>query len=125
MFWLLINQYQELLNGLEKQQKSIDDRKNFQKNLLWFDGQMAKRQVLLFIDDFSTHHAGLNWFHEEYLQGLSNTKIVFLPLNATSVCQPLDQGIIKTWKVYCWKLKRYGRCGFFMLSLLSPFHIYI
>ena len=74
--------------------------KIFKEYLLWFDGQMAGRQVLLLIDGFSAHHAGLNLFHEEYPQGLSNTKVVFLPPNATSVCQPLDQGIIKAWKAH-------------------------
>ena len=40
--------------------------KIFKEYLLWFDGQMAGRQVLLLIDGFSAHHAGLNLFHEEY-----------------------------------------------------------
>ena len=70
----------------------------FKEYLLWFDGKMAGRQVILLIDGFSTHHAGLNLFQEEFPQGLTNTKVIFLPANATSVCQPLDQGIIKAWK---------------------------
>ena len=30
MFWSLIDQYQELLNGLEEQQEGIDDWKDIQ-----------------------------------------------------------------------------------------------
>ena len=72
--------------------------KIFKEYLLWFDGKMAGRSVILLIDGFSAHHAGLNLLHEEFPQGLINTKVIFLPANATSVCQPLDQGIIKAWK---------------------------
>lgn len=72
--------------------------KIFKEYLLWFDGKMAGRQVILLIDGFLAHNAGLNLFQEEFPQGLTNTKVVFLPANATSVCQPLDQAIIKAWK---------------------------
>lgn len=72
--------------------------KIFKEYLLWFHGKMAGRQVILLINIFSAHHVGLNLFQEEFLQGLTNTKIIFLPTNATSVCQPLDQGIIRAWK---------------------------
>ena len=70
----------------------------FKDYLLWFDGKMVGRQVILLIDGFSAHHAGLNLLQEEFPQGLTNTKVIFLPPYVTSVCQPLDQGIIKAWK---------------------------
>lgn len=48
----------------------------------------AARKVALFLDNASPHSD---------LQ-LSNVKLVFFPPNATSVCQPLDLGIIKMFK---------------------------
>lgn len=51
---------------------------------------MAGRQILLVIDGFFGYHAGLNLFYKEYLQGLSNANIVFLPSNATFIYQSLD-----------------------------------
>lgn len=72
--------------------------KIFKLYLLWFNRKMAGRQVIFLIDEFSAYHAGLNLLQEEFPQGLRNAKIIFLPANATSVCQPLDEGIIKAWK---------------------------
>lgn len=43
---------------------------------------------------------GIDLYNEAFPNGLSNTTIRFLPANATSLCQPLDQGIIRTWKAY-------------------------
>ena len=51
---------------------------------------MAGRNVILLIDGFLAHHAGLNLLYEEFPQGLINTKVIFLLANATSICQPLD-----------------------------------
>lgn len=76
----------------------MDDWQDFKEYILCFDGKMAGGQVILLIDGFSAHHAGLNLLQEESPQGLTNTKVIFLPANATSICQPLDQGIIKAWK---------------------------
>lgn len=48
-------------------------------------------KVLLFIDNAPCHKvADLN---------LENVKVKFLPANTTSILQPLDQGIIHTFKV--------------------------
>ena len=60
--------------------------------LLAFDRRMErqKRRVILFMDNATSHcDAALN-----------NVKIIFLPPNTTSRCQPLDQGIIQNFKVF-------------------------
>lgn len=56
---------------------------------------MAYKQVILLIDGFSVHHAGINLLQKKFLQELVNTKILFFLANTIFVCQPLDQGIIK------------------------------
>lgn len=50
------------------------------------------------VDGFLTHHAGLNLLEKEFPKSLINTKAIDFLANTTSVCQPLDQGIIKAWK---------------------------
>lgn len=50
-----------------------------------------KRKILLFIDNCAAHNE---------IPELSNVKVEFLPPNTTSKLQPLDQGIIKNFKVY-------------------------
>jgi DDE superfamily endonuclease len=67
--------------------------------LRWFNERMRNRKVLLLIDSFSAHQAGID-LTEDLGYALTNVRIEFLPTNATSVCQPLDQGIIRTWKAY-------------------------
>lgn len=56
-----------------------------------FDAKMKKqnRKVLLFLDN-ATSHSKI---------ALDNVKLVFLPPNTTSHCQPLDQGIIQNFKM--------------------------
>ena len=49
------------------------------------------RKILLFIDNFSGHNNN-EW-------NFSNINLIFLPQNTTSILQPLDQGIIKNFKV--------------------------
>ena len=71
----------------------------FKEWLVWFNLQMTGRQVLLLIDGFSAHEAGIEALEEEKIE-LRNVTVHFLPANATSLCQPLDQGIIRTWKAY-------------------------
>lgn len=65
--------------------------------LRWFDGNMHGRKVVLIMDNFSAHIVALNKLKEEGFI-LANTEVIFLPPNTTSVFQPLDQGIIRTWK---------------------------
>lgn len=58
-----------------------------------FDRKMGrqKRKVLLFLDNAASHPREINF---------QNVKIIFLPPNVTSICQPLDQGIIRNFKFY-------------------------
>ena len=72
----------------------------FKEWLLWFDNKMNAdgRKVALLMDNFSAHESA---FKELGFQ-LQNTFIIWLPANSTTRYQPLDQGIIYTWKSY-WK----------------------
>ncbi|KAI0993876.1 hypothetical protein K3495_g14307 [Podosphaera aphanis] len=65
----------------------------FQEWLLWFEERMRNnnRSVLL-LDNCSAHKIG-------ELE-LRHTKVYFLPPNTTSVIQPCDAGIIRTFKEY-------------------------
>ncbi|XP_046667060.1 tigger transposable element-derived protein 4-like [Homalodisca vitripennis] len=60
--------------------------------LLKLDKQMGKgkRKIILFIDNCSAHNT---------IPELKWVKVQFLPANTTSKLQPLDQGIIKNFKV--------------------------
>lgn len=71
----------------------------FQEYLRWFNLQMAGRKVLLLLDGFSAHRAGITLLETKEVE-LQNVRIEFLPANTTSVCQPLDQGIIRTFKAH-------------------------
>jgi hypothetical protein len=67
--------------------------------LKWFDSQMAGRKVILLLDNFSAHTAAVSELEALPAgSGLTNTEICFLPPNATSRLQPLDQGIIAAFK---------------------------
>jgi len=82
----------------------------FMDFLGWFDKQIREKKpgksVLLLMDSFSAHESGvrqlldtdkqLPW-PQRYLQ---QTRVEFLPKNATSLYQPLDQGIISNLKLY-------------------------
>lgn len=62
--------------------------------LQWFDSRMRaqNKKVLLLLDNFKAHHTATEQIT------LTNTKVLFLPPNATSLYQPLDQGIIANLK---------------------------
>lgn len=49
--------------------------------------------IILFLDNASCHPSSLKGM-------FSNVQMEFLPKNTTSCTQPLDAGIIKTWKMY-------------------------
>ena len=51
------------------------------------------RNILMFLDNAPCHPPTLKGM-------FSNIRVEFLPKNTTSCTQPLDAGIIKTWKVY-------------------------
>ena len=53
--------------------------------------QLKQRKIMLFMDNAPCHPADLQ-------DKLSNINIVFLPKNTTSKTQPLDSGIIASWK---------------------------
>jgi hypothetical protein len=65
--------------------------------LHWFDNKMRGRKVLLLLDNFSGHELGVELVGG--LDGLENVRIAWLPPNTTSYWQPLDQGIIATFKL--------------------------
>ncbi len=66
--------------------------------LYWLDAHMMGRKIALQLDSFSAHESGLEIIKAE--GGLQNVEVIVLPVNATSVYQPLDQGIIRLWKAY-------------------------
>jgi hypothetical protein len=74
------------------------NHKIMEEYLLWFDQQMKKqgKHSLLLMDNFPAHELGVE------LRGdsLQNTKVMWLPPNATSIHQPLDQGTIQNWKTH-------------------------
>jgi hypothetical protein len=67
--------------------------------LRWFDNAMSGRKVILLMDNFSAHEAAVSELEAMPLgSGLLNTEICWLPPNTTSRLQPLDQGIIASFK---------------------------
>ena len=71
----------------------------FREYLRWFNQQMTGRKVLLLLNGFSAHQIGLDLLEAQDIK-LSNVRVEFLPSNTTSICQPLDQSIIRTFKAH-------------------------
>jgi hypothetical protein len=70
--------------------------------LQWLNNKVQGegRKVLLLMDNFSGHELAVQLVGG--LQGLSHVRIAWLPPNTTSVWQPMDQGIIASFKLqYC------------------------
>ena len=67
--------------------------------LKWLNNIMRARdrKVLLLMDNFSAHYSGAQLCGGE--TGLSNIRVEWLPPNTTSHWQPLDQGIIASYKL--------------------------
>ena len=72
----------------------------FEEYLRWFDEQMAGLKVCLLIDQLVAHTDGIVFLPSERPEGLTNTTVIFLPVKPTSFCQPLEQGIIQSWKAH-------------------------
>ena len=73
----------------------------FEEFLRWFDIRMRGRKVVLLMDNFSAHELAVENITQSQ-RPLENTLIIWLPANSTSRYQPLDQGIIASWKLH-WK----------------------
>jgi hypothetical protein len=65
--------------------------------LCWLNKKMRDRKILLLLDNFSGHELGVQLIGG--LEGLPNVRIAWLPPNTTSHWQPLDQGIIASFKL--------------------------
>ena len=67
--------------------------------LQWLNNKMRAqgRKILLLLDNFSGHELEVQLVRG--LEGLSNIRIEWLPPNTTSHWQPLDQGIIASFKL--------------------------
>ncbi|WBW74308.1 ARS-binding protein [Schizosaccharomyces osmophilus] len=67
--------------------------------LRWFDSQMEGRSVLLLLDTSSVHQTSIeNIRNSKY--PLNNVLVVLLPPNMTSISNPCEQGINKTFKAH-------------------------
>ncbi|EPY50412.1 hypothetical protein SPOG_05200 [Schizosaccharomyces cryophilus OY26] len=67
--------------------------------LRWFDSQMKGRNVLLLLDSSSIHQTSIqNIRNSKY--PLNNVLVVLLPPNMTSISNPCEQGISKTFKAH-------------------------
>ncbi|XP_071043363.1 jerky protein homolog-like [Parasteatoda tepidariorum] len=69
----------------------------FTKLLLEWDKELKNEKVVLLLDNCSAHPA------DEDLC-LKHIKLVFLPPNTTAIIQPLDQGIIRSFKFHYRKM---------------------
>jgi hypothetical protein len=69
----------------------------FESELWLWDWQLRlqNRKILLLVDNCLAHAE---------LDNLQNIKLVFLPVNTTSVLQPMDQGVIRSLKCHFCKL---------------------
>jgi hypothetical protein len=67
--------------------------------LRWLNNKVQGegRKVLLQMDNFSCHELAVQLVGG--LQGLSNVRIEWLPPNTTSEWQPMDRGIIASFKL--------------------------
>ena len=71
----------------------------YEEYLRWLNNKcrLQGRKVLLLMDNFSGHKLAVQLV--DGLEGLSNVQIAWLPPNTTSHWQPMDQGIIASFKL--------------------------
>lgn len=62
--------------------------------------EYLRRPTLLLMDNFSAHELAAKKLADGSPEPLRHKRVMWLPANATSVHQPLDQGIIQNWKCY-------------------------
>ena len=74
----------------------MDELQDYERIPSLVDGQMRAKdkKVLLLMDNSSAYEVAVEQMEE--IKALTNTKVKWLPPHATSVYQPLDQGIIQT-----------------------------
>lgn len=79
------------------------NRTVFESWLKKFDEEMARqnRKVLLLVDNASPHFTEID---------LTNVNLQYLPKNTTSKLQPLDSGIIASFKKQFWRLRSGKMC---------------
>ena len=64
--------------------------------LHWFSRKVHNKRILLLMDNFSAHTLAIEIIKQQ--DQLQNLVICWLPPNSTSKTQPLDQGIIQSFK---------------------------
>lgn len=66
--------------------------------LYWFERHVGNRKVLLLMDNFSAHKVAIELIEQH--RPFQNILVAWLPPNSTSKTQPLDQGIIASFKAH-------------------------
>lgn len=76
--------------------KAWMDRELFEEWLLWFNRRVAPRHVILLMGNTSAHRSA----YEGVKSSLTHVLVCWLPPDTTRIYQPLDQGIVRTFKAY-------------------------
>jgi hypothetical protein len=67
--------------------------------LNWFKQFTTGRKILLILDGYPCYRTGLDFWLVSN-DATDKIRVAFLSPNITSHSQPLNQGIIRTWKAY-------------------------
>lgn len=68
---------------------------------MWFNARIdasGREMVVLLLDNFTAHACPVEALEKDHL--IPHLHIIWLPPNTTSQFQPMDQGIIRTWKAH-------------------------